>query len=121
MEDAVVMREERVLKRYAFASAQTGSTIVNPAVASNSTLNGGRASIDIRKNCENWSGEDELDVLHRYFARHVYRDGLTFREWCVPQALATIVRSHFRSVPKCPGMAVDRVFKTLKAKRIIGD
>jgi hypothetical protein len=103
MEDAVIMRKERVLKRYAFASVEVGSTIVSATVVSNSSLNGGPASIDMRKNCENWFGEDELDVLRRYFARHVYRDGLTFREWCVPHALATIVRSRFRSIPKCPG------------------
>jgi hypothetical protein len=39
----------------------------------------------MEKNCEDWFTEDALDVLRRYFARHVYRDGLTSRGWCVPR------------------------------------
>jgi hypothetical protein len=58
---------------------------MNPVGVSNSALGCGRASIDMEKNCEDWFTEDALDVLRRYFARHVYRDGLTSRGWCVPR------------------------------------
>jgi hypothetical protein len=114
MGDTLVMREEPVLKKYPLAMPTAGRPAVNTAGVSNSALSGGRASIDMEKNCEDWFAEDALDVLRRYFARHVYRDGLTFRGWFVPRALATIARSRFRSVPKCPGPAVERLFRTLE-------
>jgi hypothetical protein len=114
MGDTLVMREEPVLKKYPLAMPTAGRPVVNTAGVSNSALSGGRASIDMEKNCEDWFAEDALDVLRRYFARHVYRDGLTFRGWFVPRALATIARSRFRSVPKCPGPAVERLFRTLE-------
>jgi hypothetical protein len=36
-------------------------------------------------NCESWFGIEELEILRRYFARHVYRDNLTFHEWMKPR------------------------------------
>lgn len=120
MNDTVALRDEPVLKKYVFASAGIGRAVVNPAAVSSSVVRAGSARVDPEKNCEGWFAEDELDVLRQYFARHVYRDGLTFWEWCIPRMLATIERSRIRSVPKCPAQSVERLFKKLRAKGVIG-
>jgi hypothetical protein len=94
--------------------------IVTETMSFRSVVRAGSARVDPEKNCEGWFAEDELDVLRRYFARHVYRDGLTFWEWCIPRMLATIERSRIRSDPKCPAQSVERLFKKLRAKGVIG-
>ena len=117
MGDTVVTREEPVFRRYLVARApsETPPHITRPATAPVSSAFPG---LDLDKNCEAWFSEDELDALKRYFARHVYRDGLTFHEWCIPRGLATIARSRFRSLPKCPETLIQRVISKLSAKGV---
>lgn len=42
----------------------------------------------------------ELDILHRYFAKDVYREGLTFREWLKPKSLDLVETSKLLLLPK---------------------
>jgi len=117
MGDTVVTREEPVFRRYLVARppAETPTHFTRPATPPVSSALPG---LDLDKNCEAWFSEDELDALKRYFARHVYRDGLTFHEWCIPRGLATIARSRFRSLPKCPETLIQRVIAKLSAKEV---
>lgn len=116
MGDTVVMREEPVFKRYTVAATPAET----PRTTSQATapIHTARLGLDLDKNCENWFSDDELDAVKRYFARHVYRDGLTFYEWCIPRGLATISRSRLRSLPKCHGTLVERVVSKLAAKGV---
>ncbi len=116
MGETVVMREESVLNKYPLATPAMGNPVLNPPLVANSALSDGHFSVDMEKNCKDWFTDDELDILHRYFARHVYRDSLTFHEWCVPRSLAAIERSRFRSLPKCPPLVVKRLLEKLRAR-----
>jgi hypothetical protein len=116
MGETVVMREESVLKKYPLATSAVGKPVLNPPLLSNSALSDGHVSVDMEKSCKDWFTDDELDALHRYFARHVYRDGLTFHEWCVPRSLAAIERSRFQLLPKCPPLVVKRLLEKLRAR-----
>ncbi len=116
MGDTVVSREEPVFRKYTAAApaAAPPRTVVHPATPPRSNA----PALDLDKNCESWFAGDELDALHRYFARHVYRDNLTFHEWCIPRGLATISRSRFRSDHKCPASLIERIVSKLSAKGV---
>lgn len=116
MGDTVISREEPVFRRYVVAPIPTEST--RSAVRAPAPINTNVPALDLDKNCENWFADDELDALKRYFARHVYRDGLTFHEWCIPRGLATIGRTRFRSLPKCPTTLIEQVISKLSAKGV---
>ena len=118
MGDTVVTRDEPVLRKYPTATPATEAPAGNarPAITPRGVA---AAGLDMEKNCEAWFTGDEIEVLKRYFARHVYRDGLTFHEWCVPLGVATITRSRFRSVAKCPELVVNRLIAKLRAKGVI--
>ena len=118
MGDTVVTRDEPVLRKYPTAKPATETPAGNarPAITPRGVA---ATALDMEKNCEAWFTDNETEVLKRYFARHVYRDGLTFHEWCVPLGLATIARSRFRSVAKCPDVVVDRLIAKLRSKGVI--
>ena len=44
----------------------------------------------IAKELQEWFKELQIEVLKRYFAKFVYRDGLTFRNWIIPRSLTKI-------------------------------
>lgn len=116
MGDTVVTREEPVFRRYAVAAtpAKTPLTMQRTPAPAHAAASG----LDLDKNCETWFSDDELDALKRYFARHVYRDGLTFHEWCIPRGLSTLSCSRFRSLPKCRRALIERVISKLAAKGV---
>ncbi|RYD84950.1 MAG: hypothetical protein EOP84_04010, partial [Verrucomicrobiaceae bacterium] len=118
MGETVVSREEPVLGKYTPA-IQPQEASVSRVKDLARTPGNGRPGIDFEKNCEEWFSDDELDVLKRYFARHVYRDGLTFHEWCVPRALSTVSRTRLKAVPKCHASTINRVLTTLSAKGVL--
>lgn len=125
-DDTVVYREEPVLKPY----EKTKTPVLKSAVSqtpiplkslTNKFVHSPAHKIfdlDADGRCEGWFSELELDVLHKYFARHVYRDGLTFREWLRPEALKTITPSIFYNVPRCTPTIVSAVLTKLKAHGI---
>ena len=118
MGDTVLTREEPVFRKYSTAKREAEGT-PQPTPAKFPALGNSARGPDMEKNCEGWFTGDELEALKRYFARQVYRDGLTFREWCVPRALASITYSKFEEVPKFSKAVVDRLFAVLRAKGIV--
>lgn len=118
MGDTVVTREEPVFKKYSTAKRPADAATQPTQAVTAAPCNSARG-LDMEKNCEAWFTGDELETLKRYFARQVYRDGLTFHEWCVPRGLASITYSKFQEVPKCPKPVVDRLFAMLRAKGVI--
>jgi hypothetical protein len=74
--------------------------------------------IDWDENCETWFSALEAEALHRYFARHVYRDGLSFREWLKPRGLKMIQPPLFYKVHKCPPTLVSAILYKIKSKGI---
>ena len=125
----VVYREEPTLKPYERAKlpepkadAANSPANVNkpqkvPVSPSSRTANG----LDSEGRCEKWFSELELDTLHKYFARHVYREGLTFHEWLRPEALKTINLHVFYKVPRCAPTMVSAVLSKLRIHGIILD
>jgi superfamily I DNA/RNA helicase len=125
-ENTVVYREEPVLKPY----EKIKTTLLNSGVAKppvlkkpgkypvSQSIKRGIRDLDSDGRCEGWFSEQELEVLHRYFARHVYRDGLTFREWLRPEALKTITPSIFYKVPRCTPTIISAVLTKLKTHGI---
>ncbi len=114
MADTVVTREEPVFRRYKVAErAEPPNRTVRPvALATNVP------GLDLEKNCESWFTADELEALKHYFARHVYRDGLTFHEWCIPRGLETISSSRFATIPNFPRSIISRVMAKLSDKGV---
>jgi hypothetical protein len=121
-EDTVVYREEPVLKPYDIAAPIESKTDVSqkPTTATpkskGATQSKSRASgdLDADGRCEGWFSELELEALHKYFARHVFREGLTFHEWLRPEGIKTIVPSIFYKVPRCTPTIVSAVLAKLK-------
>jgi hypothetical protein len=122
-DDTVVYREEPVLKPYDIAAAIESKTDVLEKAAT-STPKSKRAAqslaraggdLDANGRCEGWFSELELEALHKYFARHVFREGLTFHEWLRPEGIKTIVPSIFYKVPRCTPTIVSAVLAKLKA------
>jgi hypothetical protein len=116
MGDTVVTRDEPVFKKYTTAPAT--ATAMTPAPVTRPAPDASARGLDMEKNCEAWFTGDELEALKKYFARQVYRDGLTFHEWCVPRGLASITGPKFDEVPKCPKPVVDRLFAMLRTKGV---
>src|SRR5262249_9343441 len=76
MGDSVLRRDEPMLTPYQLADIpqETGSAPAQkPAPTPTPVVIPGWDEI-----CEDWFTVPEADILHRYFAKHVYRDGLTF-------------------------------------------
>jgi len=123
MAEAVVNREEPVLQPYERCQQQTTTqpaigtahpqAVTRPA---HPNLTGTSPSIDWDENCETWFSELELEALHRYFARHVYRENLSFREWLKPRGLKTILPKLFYKIDKCPPTLVSAIIHKLSSK-----
>lgn len=122
-DDTVVYREEPVLKPYSRAesAAPEIGKMQKPEPPNPKSIELvqaiARASVGLSSDgrCEGWFSEIELEALNYYFARHVYREGLTFREWLRPEALKTITPSVFYKVPRCTPTIVSAVLTKLKA------
>jgi hypothetical protein len=130
MGDMVIHREEPLLKPYEkertqpetqpqqanAVAPQPGRAAPNPA-----TLPPGapqRERIQWDENCETWFSQLELETLHRYFGRHVYRDGLRFKEWLTPRGLRMIQPPLFYRVRNCPPTVVSGIVYKLSQKGI---
>jgi superfamily I DNA/RNA helicase len=112
--DTVLLRAEPILKPYIRAEKRK-SVIAQPAAKSKSK----GPELDWDENSEVWFDVDELDALKRYFARHAYRDNLTFHEWMKPRALQRLQFNLFRRLKNVSGKTVTKIFKTLRAKGVI--
>jgi superfamily I DNA/RNA helicase len=116
----VVYREESVLRPYQQANTDATSPpspqMVEMVSPHSVKLSG--AGLDIDGRCESWFSTLELEALHKYFARHVYRDGLTFHEWLRPEGMRTISIELFYRVPRCTPTIVSAVITKLRAHGI---
>ena len=65
-----------------------------------------------------WFSELETEALNRYFARHVYRDGLRFKEWLKPRGLKMIQPALFYKIHKCPPTLVSAILYKISSKGI---
>ena len=116
MGDSVILREEPLLKPYEQEPPQV-LTHTTPAPPPMATPNHSH-KIDWDENCENWFSELEVETLNRYFARHVYRDGLRFKEWLTPRGLKVIQPALFYKVHKCPATLVSAIIYKIESKGI---
>lgn len=130
MGDTVLHREEPLLKPY----EKEGAKPQNLTAANQTTPQKGRPNtfppvtrrpgapppvkIEWDERCESWFSELEVEALNRYFARHVYRDGLRFKEWLTPRGLRMILPHIFYRVPKCPPSVVSGILYKIKTKGI---
>lgn len=118
MEDAVTCRDEPVIMPYEKAESTQGvaaGPTANPQIERTAQILANAAQgLDADGRCEDWFSRIELEALHRYFARHVYRDGLTFRDWLRPDTLRAINASVFYKVPQCIPTIVSAVMSKLK-------
>ena len=125
-QNTVVYREEAILKPYEVApmpkpQVDTSRTTMLMGFSNVSRVQISprtRADLDADGRCEGWFSELELATLHKYFARHVYREGLTFRSWLRPEALKTITPSIFYKIPRCRPTMVSAVLAKLKTHGI---
>jgi len=125
-DDTVVYREEPVLKPYDRAVAplsKAGESQPSTASAPKSkkgvqSLEQAGRDLDADGRCEGWFSALELETLHKYFARHVFRDGLTFHDWLRPEGLKIIVPSIFYKVPRCTPTLVSAVLTKLKVRGV---
>ena len=121
-DDTVVYREEPVLKPYERAGApvtEPGGPQAPPTPQPNNarfaqSLTRAGRDLDADGRCERWFSKLELDALHMYFARHVYRDGLTFHDWLRPDGLKMIRPKVFYGIPKCKPTIVSAVLIKLR-------
>jgi hypothetical protein len=134
MGDAVVEREEPVLKPYErhqpmpatqpeppappitgvpqpVVTRPAGTQRVRPHPAA---ISG--SAVDWNESCDSWFSEIEKEALNRYFARYVYRDGLTFREWLRPRGLKMIQPRLFYGMHRCLPTVVSRILYKLSEK-----
>ena len=116
--DTVLHREEPLLKPYPRAE-QPAPTPKNsvPPPAFRSLVK--PVDFDWDENCEVWFNTDELDAIKRYFARHVYRDNLTFHEWMKPRALKGLQRNLFSQVKHVSHKTVAKIFRKLQEKGVM--
>lgn len=125
-EKTVVHRDEAVLKPYEKIQApmpQGGDLPQPPPPTPEQTRSIQSAArtaqnLDADGRCAGWFSDLELEALHKYFARHVYRDGLTFHEWLRPEGLKTITPSIFYNVPRCTPTIVSAVVAKLRNHNI---
>jgi hypothetical protein len=112
--DTVLSRAEPVLKPYIRAEKQ--EPVVAPSTAKSKLK---RPELNWDENSEGWFDVDELEALKRYFARHVYRDNLTFHEWMKPRGLQQLEFNLFRRLKNVSSKTVTKIFKRLRAKGVI--
>ena len=119
MEDTVICREEPVVKPYEKAMSPSEPPRAPAALAPTTPpLVNAALQLDGDGRCEHWFSDLELEALHKYFARHVYRDGLAFRDWLRPETLRTINSTVFYNVPRCTPTIVSAVITKLKSHGI---
>ena len=125
MEEAVVHREEPLLQPYERVQRQNPIAPVNvtgrPQPNTGHVRPESRAHapvIDWDENCETWFSELEMDALHRYFAKHVYRENLSFREWLKPRGLKMIHPKLFYRIHNCQPTIVSAIIHKLSSKGI---
>jgi hypothetical protein len=111
MGDTVLRRDEPLLSKYELAVPVTVSVPNGPQLPRPRIL-----PADWDEICEDWFTVAECDVLHRYFAKYIYRDGLTFREWLRPKSLDLIQTNKLISLPKSSPTDVADLVNTLRAK-----
>lgn len=68
------------------------------------------------ENCGSWFTDEELEILKRYFARHAFRDNLTFHEWCKPRILDSVRPELFFSLRHCERRGVQRLLDKMRSK-----
>lgn len=115
--DTVLTREEQVSTPYLRAEELTPPQRPAPPVPAAQANLRGRA-LDWDENCETWFKHEELEALHRYFARHVYRDGLTFHEWMKPRCLCRLRADLFYRVKHVSSNMVSQIMKLLRTKGV---
>jgi hypothetical protein len=132
MGDAVLLREEPLLKPYERHQPEPQPDRTQIPTAQSSPLgrtttshrapahvpNADSHKIDWDENCETWFSALETEALNRYFARHVYRDGLRFKEWLKPRGLKMIQPALFYKIHKCPPTLVSAIIYKIKSKGI---
>ena len=118
MGETVVQRQAPIIRDYKVKQRPTltpDHRIAIPApVATPAPVQAVQA--DWGENCETWFTDKELEVLKRYFARHVYRDNLTFHEWCKPRILDSLRPELFYSLRHCDRRDVQQLLAKLRHK-----
>jgi hypothetical protein len=128
MGDVVVEREEPLLKAYepcepeptpeeAPAAAVQPVAVAQPVAAVN-RIQRPAQGLDLDESSETWFSEIEREALNKYFARYVYRDGLTFREWLRPRGLKMIQPRLFYGMHRCPPTVISGIIIKLEDKGI---
>lgn len=116
MGDTLVSREEPVLRPYELRRPPTPLGVNPPSVVKSVSVPTRKTSFRWDQNCESWFDEIELDLLRRYFAKHVYRDNLSFHEWCRPIALDSLRPELFFKVRNIRRYDVQGLLDKLRAK-----
>jgi hypothetical protein len=118
MGDTLVAREEPVLRQYELRlpSKRVVSAPTIPSPQKAVSVPTRKTSFRWDENCESWFNENELDFLRRYFAKHVYRDNLSFHEWCCPNALDALRPELFFKVRNYRNYDVQGLLDKLRAK-----
>jgi hypothetical protein len=115
--DSVIARQEPVLKPYARAQEQVPAA---PAAAPPQAAAPAAPRLDRTRNCEDWFSAIELEALHHYFARYVYReDDLCFKDWVNPKGLATVRPNLFYNLHRDPPTVISGILTKLQDKGVI--
>lgn len=133
MGDTVLHREEPLLKPYEKERAQPQSQpapnqTTSPRPQQGRPLSPHSAAtqsgapkpekIEWDESCDSWFSQLELEALNRYFARHVYRDGLRFKEWLTPRGIRMIQPHLFYRVHKCPPTLISAILYKMSSHGI---
>jgi hypothetical protein len=118
MGETVIQRQEPIIRDYKVRQRRTPTPDRRAATPSPvATPTAVRAvPTDWDQNCESWFTDGESEVLKRYFARHVYRDNLTFHEWCKPRILDSVRPELFFSLRHCDRREVQQLLDKLRHK-----
>jgi superfamily I DNA/RNA helicase len=111
MGETVVQRQEPLIRDYIVREPPTPLPATVVTTAPTVVIPAGWS-----ENCESWFAEGELEILRRYFARHVYRDNLTFHEWCKPRILDSVRPELFFSLRQCDRRDVQRLLDRMRSK-----
>jgi superfamily I DNA/RNA helicase len=114
--DTVITREEPLLTPYEQAETKPKPKPYSTAVLPAQIKKLHRLNMD--EHCENWFSQIELEALNKYFARCVYRDGLTFKEWLKPKGLMMVRPKLFYGLHRCPPSVISGILTKLKEKGI---
>ena len=114
MGETLVRRQEPVLRQYKLRRTEEGRT-AQPIVSPAKVVAARKTPIEWDENCESWFKESELNLLKRYFARHVYRNNLTFHEWCCPKALNSLRPELFFRLRNCGRRDIQHLLDKLRA------